>query len=170
MRVKPAIRAELIVGSESSRAVVLFRRCCTERVDPSDPGRSDPHGAWGGLHVRPAKKLIQRARSGSAYPYTIPWQLAQAAWGRQLWVTGGMFSELPQIADVVRSRFTIRRTHSYCGSRVLGPSDSMLSGGPTTPQDYPEKSGFARRRERECGHRRHWADTTRRPTHAHLHH
>src|SRR6516225_2432968 len=78
------------------------------------------------------------------------------------WVTGGkslseyIFSELPQIADVVRSRFTIRRTHSYCGLRVLGPSNSMLSGGPTTPQDYPEKSGFARRRERECGHRRHW--------------
>ena len=92
------------------------------------------------------------------------------------WVTGGeslseyIFSELPQIADVVRSRFTIRRTHSYCGLRVLGPSNSMLSGGPTTPQDYPEKSGFARRRERECGHRRHWADTTRRPAHAHLHH
>ena len=27
----------------------------------------------------------------------------------------------------------------------------MLGCGPTTPQDYPEWSGFARRRERECG-------------------
>src|SRR5262249_28069589 len=85
-------------------------------------------------------------------------------------VTGGkslseyMFSELPQIADIVRSRYTIRRTHSYRGSRVLGPSNSMLGGGPTTPQDYPEKTGFARRRERECGHGRHWADTNRRPS------
>src|SRR5262249_27573644 len=40
----------------------------------------------------------------------------------------------------------------------------MLGGGPTTPQDYPEKTGFARRRERECGHGRHWADTNRRPS------
>src|SRR6516162_3603740 len=35
------------------------------------------------------------------------------------WVKGGktrsehIFSELPQIADIVRSRFTIRRAHSY---------------------------------------------------------
>jgi hypothetical protein len=33
----------------------------------------------------------------------------------------------------------------------------MLSFGRTRPQDYPEKSGFALRRERECGHRRHCA-------------
>src|SRR6267142_900959 len=33
-------------------------------------------------------------------------------------------------------------------------SNSMLDCGPTTPQDYPERSGFGRRRERECGHRR----------------
>src|SRR5271163_2220843 len=26
----------------------------------------------------------------------------------------------------------------------------MLGSGPTTPQDYPENSGFAPRREREC--------------------
>ena len=39
----------------------------------------------------------------------------------------------------------------------------MLGCDPTTPQDYPEKSGFAARRERECGHRRHWADANRRP-------
>src|SRR5215475_12230910 len=36
-------------------------------------------------------------------------------------------------------------------SRVLGPSNSMLGCGPTTPKDYPEWNGFARRRERECG-------------------
>jgi hypothetical protein len=34
-------------------------------------------------------------------------------------------------------------------------SNAMLGSGPTTPQDYPENSGFAPRRERECGHRRH---------------
>src|ERR1700751_4586269 len=34
-------------------------------------------------------------------------------------------------------------------------SSSMLGCGPTTPQDYPEWSGFGRRREREWGHRRH---------------
>src|SRR5215472_13795026 len=27
----------------------------------------------------------------------------------------------------------------------------MLGCGPATPQDYPERSGFGRRRERECG-------------------
>src|ERR1700739_681020 len=37
------------------------------------------------------------------------------------------------------------------GSR---PSNSMLGSSPTTPQDYPEWSGFTRRREREWGHRR----------------
>src|SRR5215831_1321743 len=42
-----------------------------------------------------------------------------------------------------------------CRSRALGPSYSLLGCGPTTPQDYPEWSGFGRRRERECGHRRH---------------
>src|SRR5499426_4384658 len=31
----------------------------------------------------------------------------------------------------------------------------MLDGGPTTPEDYPQWSGFGRRREREWGHRRH---------------
>src|SRR5215467_4685643 len=31
----------------------------------------------------------------------------------------------------------------------------MLGGGPTTPEDYPQWSGFGRRREREWGHRRH---------------
>ena len=53
------------------------------------------------------------------------------------------------------------------GLRVSGPiaisarrvrsqsSNGMLRSGPTTPQDYPERSGFAPRRERECGHRRH---------------
>src|SRR3984893_12112329 len=31
-------------------------------------------------------------------------------------------------------------------------SNFMLGSGQTTPQDYPELSGFGRRRERECGH------------------
>src|SRR4029077_10318075 len=31
-------------------------------------------------------------------------------------------------------------------------SNSLLRAGPTTPQDYPERSGFGRRREREWGH------------------
>src|SRR5215469_9980756 len=35
----------------------------------------------------------------------------------------------------------------YCGSRVLGPSNPMLDCGSTTPQDYPEWSGFGRRTE-----------------------
>src|SRR5499433_971333 len=39
----------------------------------------------------------------------------------------------------------------YCGSRVLAPSNSIPDCGSTTPQDYPEWSGFGRRRERECG-------------------
>src|SRR5205823_6941098 len=42
-------------------------------------------------------------------------------------------------------------------------SNAMLGSGRTTPQDYPEKSGFALRRERECGHRRHSAGANRRP-------
>jgi hypothetical protein len=44
-----------------------------------------------------------------------------------------------------------------------GSSNSMLGSPPTTPQDYPERSGFAARREREWGHRRHCADANRRP-------
>ena len=36
----------------------------------------------------------------------------------------------------------------------IKPSNSMLGLRPTTPQDYPEWSGFGRRREREWGHRR----------------
>src|SRR5437870_8226664 len=39
----------------------------------------------------------------------------------------------------------------------------MLGSGTTTPQDYQEYSGFARRQERECGQRRHCADANRRP-------
>src|ERR1700751_6123301 len=31
-------------------------------------------------------------------------------------------------------------------------SNSMLGSGQTTPQDYPEWTGFGRRREREWGH------------------
>src|ERR1700730_1348211 len=33
-----------------------------------------------------------------------------------------------------------------------GPSNAMLDCGRTTPQDYPERSGFGLRREREWGH------------------
>ena len=31
----------------------------------------------------------------------------------------------------------------YRRARVLGSSNSMLGGGSTTPEDYPERSGFA---------------------------
>src|SRR5262249_57270331 len=34
---------------------------------------------------------------------------------------------------------------------ILSPSNSMLGWRRTTPQDYPEWSGFGRRRERQCG-------------------
>src|SRR3984893_5852378 len=44
-----------------------------------------------------------------------------------------------------------RRT-TYRRSCGIWPSNSMLGSGPTTPQDYPERSGFGRRREREWGH------------------
>jgi len=75
-------------------------------------------------------------------------------------VTGGktrseyMFSAVPQIAGIARSEFhnsanqpycrsrvlRIMRSadHAFCGSCVLGPSNSMLGYGVTTPQDYPE--------------------------------
>src|SRR5712691_11210434 len=115
----------------------------------------------------------QRTSENWVFSHFCVSMLKQAAADHQCpeGVTGGktfseyMFSELPQIADIVRSRFTIERTHSYCGSRVLGPSNSMLGCGPTTPQDNLEKRGFGRRRERERGHRRHGADADRRPTH-----
>src|SRR6201993_3813454 len=48
------------------------------------------------------------------------------------------------------------------------PSNSMLELRPTTPQDYPEWSGFARQREREwvtSGNRPR--DKSGEPTHAH---
>jgi hypothetical protein len=47
------------------------------------------------------------------------------------------------------------------GIMPSGPSNSMLGCGSTTPQDYPERTGFAARRERECGHRRHCADANK---------
>jgi len=45
------------------------------------------------------------------------------------------FSELTRITD-------------HC---VLGPSNSRLSSDPTMRRDYPELTGFSRRRERQCG-------------------
>jgi len=39
--------------------------------------------------------------------------------------------------------------HSYSESQVPSSSNSTLGWRPTTPQDYPEWSGFGRRRERE---------------------
>src|SRR5215472_3880240 len=52
------------------------------------------------------------------------------------------------------SGFPIRRSGLYCRGRVLRPSNSMLGCRATTPQDYPQSSGFGWRREREWGHRR----------------
>src|SRR2546423_10627388 len=59
-----------------------------------------------------------------------------------------MFSELPQVTDIARSAFILANVLRL---DVLGPSNSMLDCSPTTPQDYPQWSGFGRRRERECG-------------------
>src|ERR1700760_2314892 len=42
----------------------------------------------------------------------------------------------------------------------IKPSNSMLGLRPTTPQDYPEWSGFGQRREREWGNRRQRAAGT----------
>jgi len=53
--------------------------------------------------------------------------------------------------------------YTHCWLGRTRPSNAMLGSGPTTPQDYLEKSGFAPRRERECGHRRQWAGANRRP-------
>jgi hypothetical protein len=62
-------------------------------------------------------------------------------------------------------------TPSRPRTRVPASSNSMLGCRPTTPQDYPEWSGFGRRRERECGSRAaSAAGPSREPTHAHLHH
>jgi hypothetical protein len=49
-----------------------------------------------------------------------------------------MFSALPQIADIARSEYHNSANQPHCLSRVLGPSNSMLGGGATTPQDYPQ--------------------------------
>ena len=57
-------------------------------------------------------------------------------------------------ADIVWSAFQDSARAPVLGHRFWS-SNSMLGCGPTTPQDYPERSGFAPRRERECGHRRH---------------
>jgi hypothetical protein len=71
---------------------------------------------------------------------------------------------------------TLRLSVRYdCGpsspvrAAAFGPSNSMLELRPTTPQDYPEWSGFARQREREwvtSGDRPR--DKSGEPTHAHL--
>src|SRR6516164_6900106 len=81
-----------------------------------------------------------------------------------------MFSGLARVADIVRSAFQYLANPPQLRIARSGSSNSMLGSPPTTPQDYPETSGFAARREREWGHRRHCADANRRPTHAHLHH
>src|SRR2546430_667900 len=79
------------------------------------------------------------------------------------------FSNLSSLRNI-RQRSTILgdcRIFTIAALQItLGPSNCMLECCPTTPQDYPEKSGFAPRRERECGHRRHWASATgwQRPT------
>src|SRR5438270_4517231 len=63
-----------------------------------------------------------------------------------------------------RQRSTNRPIAEYLLSRIaVRLSNLVLRCGRTTPQGYPEKSGFAPRRERECGHRRHWAGANRRP-------
>jgi hypothetical protein len=56
-------------------------------------------------------------------------------------------------------------------SRSFRVSNSMLGLRRTTPQDYPEWSGFGRRREREwvTGGNGPW-DKSGEPTYAHLHH
>ena len=57
-----------------------------------------------------------------------------------------MFSELLRIADIVRSAFHYSANLLVSDHCVLGPSNS----DPTTPRDYPEWTGFGRRRERQC--------------------
>ena len=62
-----------------------------------------------------------------------------------LWVTDGktlsedMFSELPQVADIVGSAFDHlsdpTRITDHC---ILGPSNSRLSSRATMPRDHPE--------------------------------
>jgi hypothetical protein len=62
-----------------------------------------------------------------------------------LGVTGGktaseyMFSELPQLGDIVRSAFDhLENRAGIADHGVLGPSHSGLSSGPTMPLDHAE--------------------------------
>ena len=71
------------------------------------------------------------------------------------------------IADWVISSRTAAFHRQY--EPKVQPSNSMLELRPTTPQDYPEWSGFGRQREREwvtSGNRPR--DKSGEPTHAHL--
>ena len=113
-----------------------------------------------------AGRLIHSGHSGARQPPCQgPRRPRDNRRRRPLGVTGGktrreyMFSGLLQLADIVMSAFQpqLRIARS-------GPSNSMLGSPPTTPQDYPERTGFAARRERECGHRRHCADAAATPS------
>src|SRR6516165_785777 len=62
----------------------------------------------------------------------------------QLWVTCGktpseyIFSELPQVADIVRSVSSFSEPTGIADHCVLGPNNSKLSSGPTMRRDHPE--------------------------------
>jgi hypothetical protein len=75
--------------------------------------------------------------------------------GGPLGVTGGktpgeyMYSALPQVDDIARSAFH----YSVDVLRITRPGSEQFHARLwlKKPQDYPEWSGFGRRRERECG-------------------
>jgi hypothetical protein len=80
-----------------------------------------------------------------------------------------MFSGLPQVADIVGSAFQYLANPPQLRIARFGPSNSMLGCGPTTPQDYPEKSGFGGNESVSVVTVGIAPTQTRRPTHAHLH-
>src|SRR5215469_18895733 len=48
----------------------------------------------------------------------------------------------PEFWVIIQRCYAQEDMRLYCGSHVLGPSNSMLACGSPTPQDYPEWSGL----------------------------
>src|SRR5437773_12422060 len=116
-------------------------------------------------------KLLLRARRFNA-ALTQGEAIAFAALAQREGVSRSYFTRLVRLSylapDIIQAILDGRQPRDLTPEKLLAhsrlpifadvqiirsqASNSMLRAGPTTPQDYPERSGFGRRREREWGH------------------
>jgi hypothetical protein len=111
------------------------------------------------LHGSPVACDHRFQHSAPAVAQGAPLGIAELVEHEQRVVAGA--AEMAVVGAAIGRRSIIKVTPT--ADKRSQSSNAMLGSRPTTPQDYPERSGFAPRLERECGHRRHWADANRRP-------